>query len=342
MALKRVTIQDIANACGFSRNTVSKVFNNRGSVPEATRKTILQKARELGYYQLPGNDAETESAPKGNIALLTGSHSLTHAFGVAFLRGFTNQMSRRGYNLKIYEVCESELENLLLPPHLSLAEVSGILSIELFNRTYLNMLSSLGIPMISIDCFSDAWTAILPFDVISMENYSSMTALMDHLIDAGAKRIGFVGDVNHCLSIEDRWFGYCAALSRRGLTRMDEYSILKDDCEKYGDPEWMLSQLDKMSALPDAFVCANDYIAISLIAALKQKGLSIPQDVMVTGFDDSPEASVVEPALTTVRIPGADIGRIAADMLLNQIPNPGRPFIRSYVKTTPVFRGSTR
>lgn len=342
MALKRVTIQDIANACGFSRNTVSKVFNNRGSVPEATRKTILQKARELGYYQLPGNDAETESAPKGNIALLTGSHSLTHAFGVAFLRGFTNQMSRRGYNLKIYEVCESELENLLLPPHLSLAEVSGILSIELFNRTYLNMLSSLGIPMISIDCFSDAWTAILPFDVISMENYSSMTALMDHLIDAGAKRIGFVGDVNHCLSFEERWFGYCAALSRRGLTRMDEYSILKDDCEKYGDPEWMLSQLDKMSALPDAFVCANDYIAISLIAALKQKGLSIPQDVMVTGFDDSPEASVVEPALTTVRIPGADIGRIAADMLLNQIPNPGRPFIRSYVKTTPVFRGSTR
>ena len=143
MALKRVTLRDIANACGFSRNTVSKVFNNRGSVPEATRNIILKKAREMGYYQLPGDASESYESEKGNVALLTSSKSISHAFGVSFLRGFTNQMSRRGYNLKIYEIDPAEVESRLLPPHLHLPDMSGLVAIELFDKDYLAMLSSL-------------------------------------------------------------------------------------------------------------------------------------------------------------------------------------------------------
>ena len=78
------------------------------------------------------------------------------------------------------------------------------------------------------------------------------------------------------------------------------------------------------------------------LAALKKKGLSIPDDVMVTGFDGSPESAVVEPALTTAYIPSTDIGRLTADLLLDRIENPDRPFRRIHVKTTPVYRGSTR
>jgi LacI family transcriptional regulator len=63
---------------------------------------------------------------------------------------------------------------------------------------------------------------------------------------------------------------------------------------------------------------------------------------MITGFDGAPESAIVEPQLTTAAIPSADIGRVAADILLNRIQNPDRPFLRAYVKTTPIFRGSTR
>ena len=342
MALKRVTLLDIANACGFSRNTVSKVFNNRGDVPEATRNIILKKAREMGYYQLPGGNSESYESEKGNVALLTSSNSISHAFGVSFLRGFTNQMSRRGYNLKIYEIDPAEVESRLLPPHLHLPDMSGLVGIELFDKDYLAMLSSLGVPTIFVDCFAGAGSSIIQSDVISMDSFASSITLTEHLIKAGAKKIGFVGDIRHCLSFEERWIGYCAALRRKGIEPAHECSILAEDCDGYGDPAWMLSQLNDMPEMPDAFVCANDFIAISLMAALKQKGLSIPADVMVIGFDGSPESSVVEPALTTARIPGADIGRMAADILLNQIENPGRPFMRTYVKTEPVFRGSTR
>ena len=85
MALKRVTIQDIADACGLSRNTVSKVFNDRGAVPEATRRSVIQKAHELGYFQLPNGEEPPSSAQK-NIALLTQSKPLNHSFGTFFIR----------------------------------------------------------------------------------------------------------------------------------------------------------------------------------------------------------------------------------------------------------------
>ena len=96
-----------------------------------------------------------------------------------------------------------------------------------------------------------------------------------------------------------------------------------------------------MPVKPDAFVCANDYIAIQLMAALKRQGIVIPDQVMVAGFDGTQQSAVVEPSLTTVHIPGTDIGHLAADMLLARIENPDRPFLCTYVKTTPLWREST-
>ena len=93
--------------------------------------------------------------------------------------------------------------------------------------------------------------------------------------------------------------------------------------------------------MPDAFICANDYLAINTITTLKRHGVLIPDEVMVTGFDGTPQSSIVEPALTTAWIPSNDIGRLAADMLLARIENPDRPFQSAYVKTTPLWRDST-
>ena len=343
MALKRVTIQQIADACGLSRNTVSKVFNNRGAVPEATKKAVIQKAQELGYYQLPEESFASPAADRGrNIALLTQSKPLNHNFGSFFIMGFTDQICRAGYTLKMFEISPEELANRTLPPHLLLKDTAGILGIELFDKGYLDMLCSVGLPTIFMDSFADAGRSLMGGDLVCMENYSSSIALTQRLIEAGAREIGFVGDIAHCMSFEERWMGYCAALTEAGLAPSIACSILEKDCEEYGDADWLLDKLSSMPRIPDAFVCANDYLAIHLMTALKKKGLSIPADVMITGFDGSPESAIVEPALTTSSIPSADIGRVTADILLNRIQNPDRPFLRAYVKTIPLFRGSTR
>ena len=100
--------------------------------------------------------------------------------------------------------------------------------------------------------------------------------------------------------------------------------------------------MNHMPALPDAFVCANDYLAVHLMSAIKKKGLSIPDDIMVTGFDGTSQSALVEPALTTVQIPSIEIGRMSADILLARIRNPELPFSYTHIRTTPVWRKSTR
>ena len=96
-----------------------------------------------------------------------------------------------------------------------------------------------------------------------------------------------------------------------------------------------------MPRLPDAFVCANDFLALNIMTALKQQGISIPDRVMVSGFDGMPQTGVVDPALTTAQIPNAEIARLAAELLLARIDNPGRPLQRVYVETKPILRKST-
>lgn len=343
MNRRRVTIQDIADACELSRNTVSKVFNNRGSVPEATKRTVLQTAQKLGYHLLPESSVASGAIGAGrNIALLTGDDPMGHSFGSLLITSFTDQISRVGYNLKMYRVSEEEIASCSLPPHLLLNDTAAILGVELFDKDYIDMLCSVGLPTIFVDSYTNTRYSLLNSDLITTESFASISVLTRHLIRQGATCIGFVGDISHCLSFEDRWLGFCATMKEANLAPAEACSILAKDGAPYGDTDWLIRQLNRMPRIPDAFVCANDYLAIHLMTALKKKGLSIPGDVMVTGFDGSPESSVVEPALSTSQIPSMEFGRITAGILLNRIQNPDRPFLRICVNTTPILRGSTR
>ena len=332
MARKRITMQDIAQACGLSRNTVSKVFNDRGAVPEETRRLVLDKARQLGYTQLPA-----ESGQGRSIALLTQHKLLSHNFGAFFITSFTDQISRAGYTLKMYEISRAEVREKRLPPHLDLEETAGILGIELFDRPYLESVCALGKPTVFVDGYPHAAESPINCDFVSMENLASETALVGRMIRSGAKKIGFVGDRNHCNSFYERWVGCCSALREAGLPVREDLSILAEDGEYYGDPAWLLRQLEALPEIPDGFACANDYLALHLMTALKKLGLSIPGDVMVAGFDGSMEAAVVTPALATARIPSAEIGRLAASVLAQRIRQPDFPYHWTYVKTTPIW-----
>ena len=341
MALKRVTMQDIADACGLSRNTVSKVFNGRGSVPESTKRLVIAKARELGYYQysLGGTAIETHG---GNIALLAQHKFLSHFFGTHFFTSFTGQISQFGYTIQMYEVSAEEVAARRLPALLDVEQSAGILGIELFDRSYIEMVCSLGKPTAFVDGYSNAGESLIPCDFVSMENIASEKAIVKGMIDGGAKHLGFVGDIDHCNSFYERWSGFRTALGEAGIPLERNLCILEEDADYYGSTEWLLGQLDAMPFMPDAFACANDFLAIHLMSALKAKGLSIPGDVMVTGFGGSTEAKIIDPSLTTALIPSGDIGRFAATVLARRIQQPDFPYHWTYVQTTPIWGGSTR
>ncbi len=341
MTIKRVTMVDIAQACGLSRNTVSKIFNNRGAVPEATRQMVLNKAREMGYHMVPETEQSSPPVRAKSIALLTAHMPANNHFANFLIPAFADQLSRVGYTLTMFEISPEELKSKKLPSHLSLEQTAGILAIELFDREYHGMICSQGLPVLFVDSFYGATHSVLTCDILSMENTSSAYALCSHLIAAGARNIGFVGDFKHCSSFHARWQGFYAAMNDAGLTVNNSLCILDPDSDQYGDPDWFYSKIRTMPILPDAFICANDFLAINIMTTLKRHNIAVPRDVMVTGFDGLPQSAIVEPSLTTAQIPSVDIGRIAAETLLARIENPSRPFRRIYVTTTPKWRDST-
>ena len=342
MANKRVTMQDIADACGLSRNTVSKVFNGRGAVPQATRALILQKAEELGYGAPAAEKRPGAAAAGGSIALLTNNMPVNYHFGTSFVTTFTDQVCRAGYTMKMFEISAQELQKKQLPPHFIPEQIAGIVAIELFDADYLNMICGLGLPAIVIDSPAHADSRLMDCDFVTMENVASVMAVMERLVSKGAARIGFVGDKEHCGSFFERWRGYLSGLECADMPLEEGICILAPDDSPYNDPDWLAGRLNKMPRLPNAFVCANDYLAIHLMSALKKMGLSIPGDIMVAGFDGTAQSALVDPALTTVQIPSVEIGRMSADLLLARIRNPELPYSWTHIRTDPVWRKSTK
>ncbi|MDE7243146.1 MAG: substrate-binding domain-containing protein, partial [Oscillospiraceae bacterium] len=118
--------------------------------------------------------------------------------------------------------------------------------------------------------------------------------------------------------------------------------ILEPDNSPYVNPAWLMERVDAMPSLPDAFICANDFLAVPLMQVLRQKNLKIPDDIMIAGFDGSIQSVIVDPPLTTVKIPSREMGYYAAGMLLERIESPDLPFRFTTVQTTPVWTRSIR
>lgn len=338
----KVTIQDIADSLGLSRNTISKALNNHYSIPDETRNKVIQKAIEMNYKQFALFEQEVTAAKKsgGNIALLTANMPNNSHFGTSLLSGLEQKISSEGFNLSIHMVRENEINSLALPVNFDKSKVDGIVCIELFNKNYSKFISSLEIPTLFIDASAALTFTEMKSDILLMENAHSIFSMTRRLIDEGITTFGFIGDYNHCMSFNERWDGFNKALSSARIALDESVCILEED-RYVADYQWLKQRLSGIKELPSAFICANDFIAIHVIRILKDLNIRVPEEVMVCGFDNAPESRIVEPHLTTVHIHRSEMGYLAAEMLLSRIDNPDRPPQVTHVKTIPVFRQST-
>ncbi|NJJ38381.1 LacI family DNA-binding transcriptional regulator [Paenibacillus apii] len=344
MRKPKVTIQHIADSLGISRNTASKALNGVESIPAETRNKVLRKAAELKYKQFAYMDIDTAGQvpeSQGNIALLTSNLPNSSHFGSQLISGLEKRISAEGYTLSIYFIRENEMGGLALPGNFEASNVDGIICIEMFNKEYSGLVTGLGIPAIFVDCAADIFHPELKADLVLMENQHSAYSLTRKLIAQGYRSFGFVGDYNHCKSFNERWAGFNKALNESGIEPDPSYCIVEPDRNFFLEGDWMKRKLDAMKEWPSVFICANDFIAISVMKSLKHKGIKVPEEVAVCGFDDSSESRVVEPPLTTVHIYSNHMGIISAEMLLSRMKDPSRPFQVTHVGTDLVFRGST-
>jgi LacI family transcriptional regulator len=346
-------MQDIADSLGLSRNTVSKAFNNTGVIAESTKDLILRKAAEMGYKNSTGSampHAIPIASDKKEIAMLTcyipgGSH-----FAVTTIDRIQQNLSSCGYSLTFYRVTQSELMDLRLPGSFSPDKVAAIFCMELFNYEYCEMLCSLPIPLLFIDTPVKPGRPPLMADTLFMENQAGIYSFVSQIAEKGKKSVGFVGDMLHCRSFFERAGACITAAAVFGLEPAEKYSIPAFPPSKmqlqpanyitYAD--MLYSALQNLSKLPDAFICANDFIAINLISSLRRMDIRCPDDVLVMGFDDSPESRYHAPAVTTVHIHTQVMGDIASELILNRIADQTREPRTVYVPTELILRESTK
>ena len=340
--MNKVTIQDIADELGISRNTVSKAINNAEGLAEATRKRILQKAIDMGYKQFSYIKAQSAALPgqtapiKGEIALLSG-HALTPAhFASQMLDKLKMELARWGYTLNAHRV---ERDNFLcrsLPLTFDPKTASAIICIELFDRAYDEMICALGLPTLFVDGPNKRDGIDLPADQLYMDNTTVITRFVNDMLVRGKRRIGFIGDYEHCQSFFERYTAFRYAMLMANVPVDERF------CIKISDRERLEEALAALPGLPDVFICANDFAADDAIYALRKLGKSVPEDVLFCGFDDSPNSRIMTPSLTTVHIHIQVMAVTAMQLLLSRIEQPSLDYRTVHTETELIYRDSTR
>jgi len=350
----RVTIQDIADALGLSRNTVSKAINNTGVLADATREKVLNKAMEMGYKQFSYlsvsgllNPPSLEKPVKaGEIALLTTRFLGNSHFSSTLLDKFQREISQLGYSLTMHRVMDDEINKLCFPISLNPKNISGIICFEMFDRAYSDMICRQNIPVLFVDSPVFETNGPLKADCLYMDNQSGIFAFVQEMVRRGRKKIGFIGEYMHCQSFWERYMAYRNAMFMLGLPCPEEYcissniqGILKLPSANYR--KYLSECLRKLKSLPDVFICANDFVAIDALHVFKELGISVPRDVYLCGFDDSPESKVMTPSLTTIHIHSQIMGFSAVQLLISRIKEPSLNYRTVYTETDLIYREST-
>jgi len=339
MKKNNVTIQAIADALGISRNTVSKVMNGH-DVPHQTKEQVVKKAIDMGYKGFNQIKAIEETKPL-KLLLLTGKPLSNLDFFLSIIRGIESSIQRYDIDFFQYTVntttTTDQLEN-----YIQSLNIDGIIGIELYDRKYLNQVLHIGTPIVFIDSMTSSTPLIGNYDIVLMESSQNIYKLASKMIAEGAKSFGFVGDPDHCLGFYERYLGMREALYKHKIHLDEKKCILEPDESPYGDVNWLMQKLAHMDHIPEVFFCANDSIAIPLTEALKKLYKRVPQDVQVVGFDNTIEAALNHPSLTTIDIDKEQLGQEVIHTLLQRIKRATIPNRTIYLKTKTIYRQTTK
>lgn len=346
----KVTIQDIASELQLSRNTVSKAINNTGVLADATREKILRKAAEMGYKQFAYLPLFQEGAAKTaglsilpsdkrEIAMLTTQFLSSSHFSSMMLDRFQSEIDHQHSGMTIHRISPIELKEKKLPSSLDIQRTAGIICFEVFDYDYAQMLCDLDVPLLFVDTPVMDMRPPLKADRLYMENRIEIQNAVAHMVQRGKKRISFAGDKNHCQSFFERYMAYKDAMEYFGLTEGLSTCAMPSGQQNY--PVSLYETIRRFKTMPDAFVCANDFVAMDLVKALNELGYSVPDDIWVCGFDDSQEASYFSPHLTSIHIHEQIMGYTAANLLMTRIEEPSLNYRTVYTETNLVLREST-
>lgn len=303
-----VTIRDIAKKAKVGVGTVSRVINNEDYVSDAVRDKVLKVIEELGYR--PNTIARSLKKGKTNIVGLVVP-DVSNPFFAEIARGVTLAGRKNGYNVILIDTdnkYEFEVDSI---EALKASLVDGfILSGVEDDQPYVEKLNGEGIPLVVLDRYYQE----LDIPTVLIANIKAGYDATKHLLERGHRRIGLIMGPEKLKIVHDRMTGYKNALYEYCITPDDSLIVKGNFSVESGYKAG--KYFAELKEPPTAIFSMNDLMAIGCIRALEAKGLTVPGDMSLIGFDDIMEGSLLSKPLTTMKQPTLEMGELAMNKLL--------------------------
>lgn len=335
--MKRPTQKDVARRAGVSRSTVSYVLNDQDElkipISEETRQRVMQAIEDLGYEP----DARAQSLRQGHTRVASVIMPvIQNPFFWQILSGVSDALQEAGYSLHLSHSPQDSQQGANLVRELARQRVGGFIllaAVKYMVPELTDYLRKAGQPVVEITATEAEFDHVI-------HGYSSGTrTLMDHLLDLGHRRIGFIYGVTQEVQGADRLLVYRQVLDEAGLSDSRRFEVHCGDqlADAYQAAHTLLSRADR----PTALLVINDMLAIAVIRAASELGLRIPADLSIAGFDDISFSSYLVPSLTTVSGKAEESGRTAVRLLFNRFAEPDLPRQVTTAEEQLIIREST-
>lgn len=331
-----VSMKDIAAACGVSVATVSKALNDQNDIGEETKEKIRRVAKELGYY--PNSSARALKTNRTyNLGVLYKEESgsgLTHDYFSQVLENFRNEAENGGYDITFLSNSTRRKDQMSYLEHAIYRGMDGVLIAvaDYKNMEVMELLAS-ALPVVTVDYVYNDRIAVMS------DNIAGMESLLSYIYAQGHREIAYIYGEESMVTA-NRLSAYYRFYEKKGMTVREE--LLQRG--KYRDSYTagiLTNQILEQSSPPTCILYADDFSAIGGMNAIKNKGLRIPDDISIAGYDGIMMASQLEPRLATYRQDTVGIGSLAAKQLISLIENPKATPISQYVMNGELITGGS-
>ena len=311
----RTSLKDLAQELGVSIATVSRALRSSPEIGQDMQAKVKELAKRLNYRPNPFAQSLRKEAPR--VIGVVVPNLVTHYYA-AVLDGIEDEARKEGYSVisaNTHEDTEAEIRAIDNFISLHVEGIIACLSQNTTDYSHFEEIANMGIPLVFFGrtCLSDR------FSSVTANGDEAAYQATQHLIDTGSRRIAFIGGPNHLDMVKRRKHGYLEAL-RENRIPIDRTLVA---CEKI-DYQWALDTTTRLLNLPvgerpDAILAFNDIITFAAFTAIKQQGLSIPEDVALIGFTDDVHAQYVTPRMSAIEDQSHQMGKTACQLLLKSI-----------------------
>lgn len=339
MKNSQVTIKDIAKTLNISPSTVSRALKDHPDISTATKKAVKKLAEELDYQP---NSVALSLRKSKTFTIGIIIPQIVHHFFSTVISGIEDVAYEAGYHVMICQSNESYEREVLNTQALVASRVDGMLvsvAQETDDIKHFQGLISKGIPLVFFDRIVNG----LDTSSVVVDDFEGAYHAVEYLLKTGCRRIAHLAGPNNLVNSQSRKKGYEKALDDYNIAPQPGHIVVAGLTIEDGRKACLT--LLEQETMPDAIFAANDPLALGAMQVLKEKGISIPEQVSIIGFSNEPMTSLMDPAMTTVAQPGFEMGQLAARLLLEEIVNSNdgqQKTVTKELTTELVIRNSTK